>query len=178
MQEPQLQPQPARKKSGNGCVIALLVVASIILVGSAAIAFGIYKVATSKEGKAVLGVMGEAVEAQNAPGTEEVRALGCDQAMAMDIDKLGKMFQALDAGAPPRDVFSTMVICQVGVFDKAKAPSCDDVARVYRPAGHPKRPFMVMVQTQGDRKASCTAVYDVDGHKISDVDAGAAPVMP
>ena len=34
------------------------------------------------------------------------------------------------------------------------------------------------VQAKADHKAKCTAIYDVDGHKISDVDAGAGPAVP
>lgn len=161
-------------------MIAILVVAGVFILASAAIAYGVYRAATSEEGKKILAVGGEAVrigiEAQSAPGTDEVRALGCEQAMAFDIDKLDKMMALLDAGAPPKGVFSTMVMCQVGVF--GTAPSCDDVARVYRPAVHPKKPFMASVQHKADHKAKCTAVYDVDGRKLSDVDAGAGPAVP
>src|SRR5580658_5227949 len=92
MQQP-LPPRPAPpKKSNRGCFVALAIVGGIGLVLVAVVAIVVYRFANSKEGKMVLGTIGDmaelVTEAQHAPGTKEVTALGCDTAMAMDMDKM------------------------------------------------------------------------------------------
>jgi hypothetical protein len=174
-------PGPApRKKSGRGCAIALAVVGGLALLSAVALGIGVYAFAQSKEGKAVFGTIGDftelASEAQNAPGTKEVRALGCDQAMAMDLEKMQRIVaDRFDGGASTTSTASVMVICQVGIFDR-NTPSCDAVARAYLSgAPQPSRGFTVNVQrgTSG-RQPLCSTLYDPDGTKVKDLARGSA----
>ncbi len=176
-QAPQQAP-PAPKKGSNGCLIALAIVGGLVLLVVGVVAFGVYRFAGSKEGKAVFGVLGDMTkamgEAQSAPGAAEVRALGCDQAMVMDMEKMGSLFEYLDAGTP-NGAFSTVVICQVGVL--AKPPRCDDVAKTYVAAVKaPARGFAVNVNHSGS--GACSTLYDVHGTKVRDLGAGSTPRVP
>jgi hypothetical protein len=174
--DPPYQPRPpSKKKSGNGCLIALAVVGALALVTVALMAIGVYRFAGTKEGKAIFGAVGDAArlmgEAQNAPGAKEVRALGCDQAMAFDMDQMGSIMKRFDAPVPPSGTM--MVFCQVGVFDRA--PDCDLVARTYlAAAGPPARDLVAAVQRNGGGSV-CSCLYDRHGTKIRDLAAGGTP---
>jgi hypothetical protein len=182
------QPPPPRplppKRSNRGCLIALAIVGGVGFVVVAVAAFGIYRFAGSKEGKMVFGTIGDmaelAAEAQHAPGTKEVAALGCDTAMAMDMDKMQSiMHDRFDASATAPSKFSMLVICQVGMFAKSP-PSCDDVARTYvGAAGPPARGFAVNVQKGGGRANTlCSTLYDSAGTKVKDLAPGSTPAVP
>jgi hypothetical protein len=183
--QPPIPPRPVPpKKSNRGCFIALAIVGGIGVVVVAVSAFGIYRFANSKEGKMVFGTIGDvaelAAEAQHAPGTKEVAALGCDTAMAMDMDKMTSiMHDRLDASAAVPTKFSMLVVCQVGMFAKSP-PSCDDVARTYvGAAGPPARGFAVNVQRGGGRANTlCSTLYDPAGTKVKDLAPGATPAVP
>jgi hypothetical protein len=148
------------------------------------VAFGIYHFANSEQGKKVFGTIGDvaqlAVDSQNAPGAREVAALGCDSAMAMDMDKMQRIMKdRLDAGTSAPGAFSVMVVCQVGVFAKSP-PSCEAVASTYLgAAGPPARGFAVSVQRGGSSSNQlCSALYDPEGKKVKDLSPGSTPAMP
>jgi hypothetical protein len=111
----------------------------------------------------VVGVLGEAAqlaaEAQTAPGTEELRALGCEQAMAIDATKVQKLvmsFEDAGAGPPPAPPeVERVVMCQMNTF--APAPTCDDAAKAYVRGASPRKKFMLSV-TQ-NRKQTCGGIY-------------------
>jgi hypothetical protein len=181
MQTPPAPGIAPKKKSTSGCLIALAVVGGLGVLVVALAAFGLYRFSTTKEGKMVFGVIGEATkmaaEAQSAPGAAEVRALGCDQGMVMDMNKMGKIFEQLDASAPPSDQLSVMVFCQVGVF--AKAPTCDAVAHTYHAAVGSHRGFAAYVTHSGGHGGEvCSSLYDADGKKVRDLPSGSAPKIP
>jgi hypothetical protein len=174
------QQAPPKKKSGSGCLIALAIVGGFVMLSVAVGAFALYRVSQTKEGKMIFGVITETTkimtEAQSAPGAAEVRALGCDQGMVLDMDKMQKLFSYLDASAPSGE-FSVMVMCQVG-YGEDKPPSCDQVSRAYRSAaGAPARGYLTTVQKQGGH-AACSVLYDASGKKVRDVDAHSTPVIP
>ena len=150
---------------------------------AAGVGFGVYRFAHSEQGKNVFGTIGDmaelGIEAQHAPGTKEVAALGCDTAMAMDMDKVQRiMHERFDASAAVSSKFSIMVVCQVGMF--GKPPSCEDVARTYvDAAGPPARGFVVNVQRgSGRANAVCSTLYDPSGTKVKDLSPGSTPTLP
>jgi len=184
MQQPPPPRPPVQKKSNRGCFLALAIVGGVGLLVVGVAAFGIYRFANSKEGKQVFGTIGDmaqlAAEAQHAPGTKEVAALGCDTAMAMDMDRMQSiMHERFDASATAPSTFSMMVFCQVGMFAKSP-PSCDDVARTYvAAAGPPARGFAVNVQRGGGRANTlCSTLYDSSGTKVKDLAPGSTPAVP
>ena len=184
MQQPPPPRPPVQKRSNRGCFIALAIVAGVGLLVVGAGAFGIYRFAHSTQGKQVFGTIGDmaqlAAEAQHAPGTKEVAALGCDTAMAMDMDRMQSiMHERFDASAAAPSKFSMMVICQVGMFAKS-SPTCDNVARAYvAAAGPPARGFAVNVQRSGGGASPlCSTLYDSSGTKVKDLAPGSTPTVP
>jgi hypothetical protein len=163
----QTQP-PAPRKSGRGCLIALLVVGGIGLLASIAIGIGIYAFATSPTGKTAFKVIGEstriATEGMKAPGAAEVRKLGCEQAMVIEM----KDFAVLVAEISDADVSKMpdelIVTCQVG--RSRTTPSCDDVASTYvKAVVRASHNFVASVTQQGG-KALCQNEYDPTGALI------------
>jgi hypothetical protein len=180
MQQPP-SPQPtAKKKSSSGCLIALAIVGGLAVLVMAVVGFGVWRFASSKEGKAIIGAVGEmatiVAEAQSAPGAAEVRELGCDQAMVLDLDRMVKIFKMLDAGAP-HESYSVMVICQVGVLH-GDPPSCDRVASTYRAAVNATRPFAASVTRSGSHGEVCSILYDAKGNRVRDLPHGSTPNVP
>ena len=145
----------------------------VVLVGA-----GLWRFAGTKEGKVIFGAIGEATrivaEAQSAPGAAEVRALGCEQAMVLDTERMAKLFEQLDASAGHSDDFGVMVMCQVGAL--GTPPTCDQVAHAYHAAvGTPPRPYAANVRHQGRAGEICSTLYDTSGKKVRDLPTGSAP---
>ncbi|EYF06747.1 hypothetical protein [Chondromyces apiculatus] len=186
---PPYAPQP-RKLLPTGCVVVLAVVGVLVLGFVAVMAFGSYLFVTSKPGKEIIDIVGKGAkvvggvaqvfeDAKRAPGTNEVRALGCDGAMALDVNEVLAAFNQFDAGLPTTTPkVSLMVVCSMnGLF--AKPPDCDAVARAYLSgAGAPAGNFAATV-TLSDRKSSnhCSMEYAPSGARVGPF-AGSIPVAP
>lgn len=180
---------PPPKKSGNGCLIALAILFAVVLGGAALMALGVYVFATSKQGKEVIQIVGQGAkavgesakvleEAARAPGTSEVRALGCRQALAIDMDRLLKAMDQFDAGLGSRGPAPVpiMVMCTVDVL--ATPPDCATVARAYLSgAGRPRGDFAVMVSVEHSKNQRCAEHYAPDGTKRGGF-TGSAPAIP
>lgn len=97
-----------------------------------------------------------AYEGMNAPGTKEMHALGCDQAMVMNADEVGRLI----GKDGPHDV-AIVVVC---IARSERAPSCNDVAEAYVQAqdGGAGSPFAVTVRNNSTGK-HCTERYGADG---------------
>jgi len=171
---------PPPKKGVSGCVIALAIVGGIVLLGGIAAGIGIYAFATSDIGKTTFKVLGEGTkivqEGMKAPGTPEIRALGCEQAMVLDMkDFAALMSDILDAGPDAAMPEGLMVTCQVR--SASRAPSCDDVAATYVGAvGVARSQFVVSVQQQGNSNPLCQSTYDATGAFVGT--GGVAPPPP
>lgn len=175
---PPMHVAPPPKKGGNGCLIALAVVGSLALLGAIAGGIGIYLVATSDVAKTTFKVLGEGTKivekGLKAPGTTEIRGLGCEQAMVIDMkDFAVLMSDILDAGPDAAMPEGLMVTCQLR--GGARAPSCDDVASTYVSAvGVASSQFVVSVQRQGNNNPICQSTYDETGTLIGS-GVGATP---
>src|SRR5262245_15256609 len=81
MPGPQMGPPPKKKGLSTGCWIVLAVVLGFIVIVGSIMAYIGYQVATNKDVQNVMGAIGDAAQiaadAQKAPGTNELRALGC-----------------------------------------------------------------------------------------------------
>ncbi len=157
---------PAPKKSGHGCLIALGITGGVLLLLAILVGVVVHRAATSPEGRKVLGMVRDTArvvgESASAPGTKELRDLGCESAMVMDLNSWLKVFAA-DAG-PPKSTgqLELFVICAAGMFKTP--PSCEQVAQTYvRAVGSARGPFQVMVQKQGRNKPVCAVCYDQSG---------------
>lgn len=157
---------PPPKKGMSGCVIAMIVVGVVGFVTAIVGGVILYFVATSDTAQTAFKVLGEgtkiAQKGLTAPGTTELRALGCEQAMVIDLKEVGTtMMDIFDAGIDASLPEGLMVTCQVR---RGRAPSCDDVASTYvRAVGTASAEFTVTVQRQGDGTAMCESTYDTSG---------------
>jgi hypothetical protein len=164
---PAYGPPPTRApKKNSGCLIALAIVAGILVLGGIAVAIGVYAFMRSDSGKLVAGAIHSGVqiaaEAQNAPGTAELRAMGCDTAMVMDMAKLEAMGSAFaDASArAPTSSIRIAVVCQ---SRRAAPPTCDQVATTYVQAiGRASGKFSAQVQSSAGTR-SCSGIYSPEG---------------
>jgi hypothetical protein len=171
---------PAKKKTSTLTILLAVIGGGLLLF---AVVFGIvaYKIMSSPEGRSVVGMIGETVriarKAQSAPGTKELRALGCKSAMVMDADDFSKMAEAADPGRPIKEApFGTMVVC--GGMPFGDPPGCDEVATTYvSAAGARERPFVVMVQKSGRSQPECSSLYAGDGSSLGALEApGRVPI--
>jgi hypothetical protein len=171
MQYPQNMAQP--KKGMSGCVKALLIVGGILLVLGIVVVILVVRFFNSPDGKKFVSTVkqaGSAVQAaQNAPGTTELKAMGCVQPMVMDTQQLMQSIGDIyDAGPMPENVHtkekSLIVTCPVPML---KSLDCDDVAKTYVKAvgGKADRKFTVQVKGQGG-SSLCEHDYDVDGTRL------------
>ncbi len=158
------QPPTPQKKANSGCLIAVIVVGALVALVCLVGVVVSFVAAQSPEGKKAMSLMGRgisaAAKAMNAPGTPELRALGCPEAMVMDPEEVMELVgEFIDAG-PPRGAderMKTVVICQ-GSFS---LPTCDEVADAYRTAkGVTPGPFTVTVKRKGSRKSECEKDFE------------------
>lgn len=160
-------PPPRKKGMSTGCLIAVLVTIGMFAAVGAVAFFIAYKIGSNKDVQNVMGALGDGAkiiaEAQAAPGTAELRALGCDQAMAIDASKMQKLVGSfVDAGAAPPPEVERIVMCQIDSF--TVAPACDDAARAYVRGGRPTRKFMLTVAV--NKKQTCGGIYDASGKML------------
>jgi len=160
--------QPTRKK-GNGCLIALLVAGIVGCLLLCAGGIVVWRALSSETGQAVLGAIGDAKrmaeKAANAPGVKELEALGCMQALVMDLSDVQEITRRFAKDAGEIAIHERVVSCSVRFGQSA--PTCEAVAQVYVAAlgGNAGVPFSVVVQSQ-DQREGCTARFDARGAAI------------
>jgi hypothetical protein len=175
MMMPPQQPPP-QKKGMSGCMIAFIIVSVIGVVTGIVVGIAIYLVVTSSAGKTAIKLVGEgtqlAQKGLNAPGTTELRSLGCEQAMVLDMKDVGSMMNdvfdaGVAAGGDAGSLDGLMVTCTLSM--RAAPVACNDVARTYVTAvgGTASAQFTVTVKRQGDSRALCESTYDVSGAFMS-----------
>ncbi len=156
------------KATGRGCLIGLGVFGAILLLLLIVGGVLLYKVLDSPEGRKIVSAVADTTkltqEAMNAPGTAELRTLGCNQAMVIDTERMMAIMESFtpDAGKTKLSE-KTMVTCQMGLMAKT-APSCEEVANGYLAAvPTPAGDFIVQVTMQGASKAKCLKRYSPAG---------------
>jgi hypothetical protein len=169
-------PGSPQKKSGRGCVVVLSLLGGLFFLGLVGIAIAAWMAASSPKGQQAIKVVQEMKAAQNAPGTRELKALGCTQAMVIDMSSVGKDVMSLfDSGAMKESKLPAKlsVYCQPGPFASA-LPTCAEVARTFVNAAPPSESFLATVQRQGETKSLCSSLYTKTGEFVSDVTAAAS----
>ena len=172
-QQQYMAPPPPPKKGMSGCMIAFIVVSIVGFVTAIVVGVVVYFIATSAPVKTAFKVVGEstkiAQKGLTAPGTAELRTLGCDQAMVIDMKEMGAVFSELiDGGFGDAGMAEGLdVTCSLNTTSKAIA--CDDVASTYVRAvgGTASAQFVVSVKRQNDSHELCHASYDADGKRVS-----------
>ena len=170
------QNAPRPKKKGNGCVIALMVLVGFVFLGALGVGIAMWRVMRSPEGqqvwKAASGTMRLMQEAQNAPGAKEVaKQGGCQQALVIDTQQMAELVESFTPDAGTKAALAdlrehTMVTCQVG-FARTP-PTCEEIARIYVSAAHPKEAFRVTVQQQGASTRACEKSYAPSGKELDE----------
>jgi hypothetical protein len=160
MQQPM---QPPQKKGLSGCAIAAIIAGVVVLLGVLAVVAVLFLV-VKKAGQVVGDMQAAVKEAQNAPGTSELRSAGCTQAMALDPAKFAKQALKDIPGNYDIDAGSGLFVsCQVPAGTKM---TCGEVAKTFVAAPtHQPGPFTASV-TDPQGNESCARDYDASGKEI------------
>lgn len=159
---PHPPPAPPKKTSlklvlilaGGGAVVVLVLVA-----------IGVYTFYASPRAQAYADAIAAAQKGKNAPGTTELRALGCKEAMVVKSEDLGNILgpavaegtDLAGADTSPRESV-TCVVASTTNF-----PTCDLVARTYVGAVGERAGAFLTGVTTSDGKSVCTALYGGSG---------------
>lgn len=165
-------PRPPEKKGKSGCLIAVMIVGGVVVLGIVGSLIAAAVFFSSEKGRNIASALGKGMEAMQAgiaaPGTDELRALGCSTAAVLKAGDLMEIVEPFfDAGSKehPEEREKLMVMCRVDLGKPL--PSCDEVAKVYVTAvGAAAAPFVVAVQGQGSGKAACSNAYTELGELI------------
>ena len=133
--------------------------------------FFVWRASQSEEGRKIFGAMGKGLDviakARKAPGTAELRAAGCRDAMVTDAREMLHVFDGfVDAGELPLDDEKgdlLFITCE-----PAGDPlDCDRLAETYVSAAKPNVGFTVIVSPQKSRnnEPDCTGRYDAAGKR-------------
>jgi hypothetical protein len=99
-----------------------------------------------------------ATEGMNAKGTAEMRQLGCEQALVVDMARVLGSASRIEPGEP-----RWMVTCDVGT-SAASPPGCERVASAYFGAvGTADGNVCVRVSRTGASQPSCSRIYAATG---------------
>jgi hypothetical protein len=150
-------------------LIAIAIVAGVVLFGGLIVAVVVYRFVSSPDGKKIVSAVSSGAallsEATSAPGTSELRALGCESALVIDAAKAQAIADSFtDAGtADLSSAQPLQVICVRGRGPSAPAPACDTIAATYvKAVGRAAAPFAVSMGARG-KEAECEASYAADG---------------
>jgi hypothetical protein len=151
--------------------VALGIVGGIFVLVGAIFGFFVWRFASSPDGKKLVSAVssGAAIlsEAANAPGTKELRALGCDTALVFDAQRMQELAASFgDAGKVTSDE-RIIVTCKTS--GSSTGPTCDAVASTYVAAvgGRASSSFAVTVDVRGDSRRSCTNRYSAEGTRTN-----------
>jgi len=182
--------QPAQQPSkGSGCSAAkvLIVLGLVFLIGGVALAGTCaWCLATNPEVRKAGALLGETmrmgVAAASAPGADELREAGCEEAMVLDMRRVTKLTEELadelddDAKVqvPEEPWQQLVVVCQYRLGKPEL--TCEDVARTYGQAV-PNAPeqFGAVVQAGFSGKNVCQGVYGPDGRLVMPLEAEQTP---
>ena len=169
MMMPPQQPPP-QKKGMSGCMIAFIVVSIVGLVTAIVGGVAIYLIATSSTAQTAFKLVGSSTKlvtkGLNAPGAAEIRAMGCEQAMVLDMKEFGELMNdAFDGGLGLGDAGMSGLEVECALSASASPLACDDVAKTYVRAvgGTASAEFAVRVKRQNDARPLCESTYDTDG---------------
>ncbi len=146
---------------------------------------GLYLFLRTDQGKKILAVAREGSallsEAAVAPGTSELRSIGCETALVVPAGKIGDLFGQLEPQVPlgelergfasvGRLAAETPVIFCAQKRGQAGTPDCASAARAFAGAVDPppERFAILMAPRRGDL-AGCSGLYAPDGTRVADL---------
>ncbi len=146
----------------------------IVLVGTCAYCV-LSNPAVRKTGSLIGETMRMGLEATKAPGTAELRAAGCPEAMVMDLRRMVALVKELEADGgqakvqlPEEEWQKTLVVCQYP--QAGETLGCDVVARTFGAAvPSPPSEFGVVVRVNAPPAEVCRGVYGPDGTLLQEI---------
>ena len=135
--------------------------------------------AIAKEGSALLS------EAALAPGTGELRSIGCDSALALPAGRILDLLRQIGPEARTAAIEEGFV--SAGGLDPAMpvvfcaqqrpgTPDCVSAAKIYASAvAPPPARFVVLMAPRPGNLAGCSGVYGPDGSRLADLPKPGAP---
>ncbi|MCP5064961.1 MAG: hypothetical protein GY946_00220 [bacterium] len=169
-------PGPIDKRGGSGALRAVGIV--LVALGAAVVlvcAGGAYWLSQNETVRASLDAL---VSARDAPGAEELRSAGCDEAMIMEsavffemaeglAEMFGEEFSEGEAGEELEGMPSVFVVC---TFNGDTQLSCEEVARIYRESAAPADLYVAQV-TSGVAGETCQEVFGADGEPLGNLES-------
>ncbi|MBW2244849.1 MAG: hypothetical protein JRH01_22950 [Deltaproteobacteria bacterium] len=173
-------PGPIDRPGGSGALRAVGIV--LVALGGAVVlvcAGGAYWLSQNESVRAGFDAL---VAARDAPGAEELRSAGCDEAMIMEsavfldmAERFAEMFGEKliedEDRAGLEGIPSVFVVCS---FNVSPGLDCDEVSRIYREAANPTEPFVAQVASAGNDDV-CQEVFAADGESLGDLDSWGEP---
>ena len=153
----------------------------LLLIGG----IGLYMFLRTEEGQRILKLAREGsmllAEAATAPGTDELRSIGCETALAAPAGKLAELFRQIDPEGQGGEVgegflaagglaAETPVIFCSQKPGQAGTPDCSSAARIYASVLEPQpERFVVLVAPRRADLAGCSGIYAPDGTRVADL---------
>ena len=176
------RPRPKGQKN-QGCLIAVLILVGLIVVCMVVAGVVVYRLSQDPEVRKVFTAAREGlsvyVEARSAPGTEQMRSLGCRQAMAVDLKRLSLLInEARDDEEAPvdiEDVASPFLYCIVGWRSEL---TCEQLTQAYVravPTAPEKMLVQIMVEKLPEAEQRCAGTYSRAGEMLEPLEADDLP---
>ncbi len=151
-------------RSSNRVLMGLGLTAALVLVACLGLGAAAFLVAHDPVVKGAVASRshrtGAVLEAMSAPGTKELKAIGCAQALVFDGHDMDDLVGDLVDGGRPGDLERVKVVCR-GELSLA-LPPCDLVAKTWAQAANPTVPFLVSSVNPTGR---CVGRYDASGQR-------------
>ena len=177
-------PGAAPRKGRSGCLTALYIVLGLGVAAMLLGGIGLWVFLRSETGqKLVGGVRGSITllsEAARAPGTPELRAAGCSQALVLPMRRMRELFGDIASGdtdgSEPAHAGDTVVFCQITSSESSNL-DCGEVARIYTETVK-DAPERFVVTVQGGSSQQCQGRYARDGSLIESLERPADVERP
>jgi len=178
-------PPASRKRSGFEIFLYFLLGVGVLFFAAAIV--GLYLLLTTEKGQRLVRGMKEmstlTMEAMSAPGTEQLRALGCQSSfitttgrLAEATGRLGSKAAPAEPGAERKDL--PIVVCYSTSL-LGRAPDCPAVAVEYAAAVDAPAEFAVaVVNTRPVKRTKCQGLFGPSGEKLRDLESSAAEPTP
>lgn len=110
-------------------------------------------------------------EAMTGPGTAELRAAGCTQAMAFTPELIGRFASVVAPDGGAGDLPEVPLVTCIVRHASTTVPSCEEVARVYTAApGVPFAEVAIQVGIEREQQPRCSGMFGRDGARRRDID--------
>jgi len=150
------------KKKRTAFDVILWILGAVVMLGAFFAVAALVVFARSDTGRKTFGILGEVNDAQKAPGTRELRKLGCNSATVMDSLKMEALLRDDASPGAGTGEHWLIVSCQGGFLKKP--PTCDEVADTYvRAVGKAAAPMLVAVTSPKDPGGGCRRRYSPEG---------------